>query len=150
MQLLNKQLQKSKCAIHWGPDHRVLPPVSWLNGGLNMKTKSSTGPVLSSSHYSKPDTGNLSSLKQRESAQLLLKLTLLNSLYGVCDRTEGPSRLSTKSRNFTSTIPSFVESDCLFISVHYSYSYFSFSVSACLVFCKTLLSDLCKGPHEEV
>lgn len=72
----------SKCAVPWSPDHQVLPPASWLNGGLNMKTKSSAAPVLSSSNYSKTDTDTLSSRKHRESTQPLLKLTLLNSLYG--------------------------------------------------------------------
>lgn len=62
-----------------------------------MKTKSSAAPVLSSSHYLKTDTDTLSSLKQRESAQLLLKLTLLNSLYGGWDRAEGPPGLAQRA-----------------------------------------------------
>lgn len=103
----------SKCAVHWRPDHQVLPPASWLKGGLNMETKSRAAPVLSSSYYSTTDTDTLSSLKHRESIQPLLKLTLLNSLYGGYNKAEGPSRLCTKSRNFTSTA-CFFEPDCVF------------------------------------
>lgn len=98
----------------WSPDHQVLPPASWLNGGLNMETKSSAAPVLSSSYHSKTDIDNLSSLKHRESILPLLKLTLLNSLYGGYDKAEGPSRFGTKSRNFTSTERSVFELDSLF------------------------------------
>lgn len=79
-----------------------------------MKTKSNATPVLSSSYYSKTDTDTLSCLKHRESIQPLLKLTLLNSLYGGYNKAEGPSRLCTKSRNLTSTVRSVIELDCLF------------------------------------
>ena len=49
----SKHSNVAKCAVPWSPDHQVMPPASWLNGGLNMKTKSSAAPVLSSSYYSK-------------------------------------------------------------------------------------------------
>lgn len=78
-------------SVQWSPDHQVKPPASKLNGSSNMKTKSSTALVLSSFYHSKKQTDTLSSLKHRESIQPLLKLTLLNLLYGSNDKAEGPS-----------------------------------------------------------
>lgn len=101
-----------------------------------MKTKSSAAPVLSSSYFSKTDIDTLSSLKHRESIQLLLKLTLLNSLYGGYDKDVGPSRLSTKSRNFTSTVS---ELDSLLSPCTL---FLLFSVSASFVFIRSLKNTL--------
>lgn len=89
---------------HRSPDHQA----SWLNGGLIAETKRSAACVLSLSSFSHIDTNTFSSLKERESIQLLLKLTLLNSLHGGLVRAEDPSRLNTNS---TSTIVSFFEPD---------------------------------------
>lgn len=54
-----------------------------------------------------------------ESAQLLLKLTLFNSLSGRYDTAEGRLKRWIKSRNFTTAVHSFGP-DCILTSAHYS------------------------------